>query len=408
MIKNDDPFYELLDGFCFASKNLYNQALYRVRQDFIAGKGYLSYNTIDKGFKTVAEGLNNSDYAAMPTAASAQQTLKLLHNNWRAFFNARKAYKVNPDAFTGRPRLPKYLDKQGRQVLNLPGQTVKAADGNILFPKVFNGFTLPWPMTNEVRQIRFVPHKGFIIAEIVYYADETERLPDNGNYFSIDLGVDNFATVVSNIQGVNPVIINGKGLKAINQYWNKNKARYTELETLLNPIVDRKGNKHCRQTDRLQGLAYKRNNRVKDFMHKASAYITGLAVQNNVTVIIVGKNVGWKQEVNLGKSTNQKFTGIPHARFISMLTYKCALKGITVICQEESYTSKTSYLDNEEPRKHSVYAGRRIHRGLFKSAADVLVNADLNGAAQIMKKVFPKAYAYGIVGCVNPVRVNVA
>jgi putative transposase len=379
-----------------------------VRQDFIGGKGYLNYNAVDKGFKAVVDGLNNSDYTAMPTAASAQQTLKLLHNNWCAFFEANKAYKANPGVFTGKPRLPKYLDKQGRQVLSLPGQTVKADDGNICFPKAFNGFTLPWPIKNEVRQIRFVPHKGFIIAEVVYQTEETEPLPDNGNYFGIDLGVDNFATVVSNIQGVNPVIINGKGLKAINQFWNKNKAYYTELETRLNPVTDRKGNKHCRQTNRLRGLAYKRNNRVKDFMHKASAYITGLAVQNRVAIIIVGKNVGWKQGVNLGSSTNQKFTGIPHARFISMLTYKCALRGITVVSQEESYTSKTSHVDFESPCKYEVYAGKRVHRGLFKSASGALINADVNGAAQILRKVFPKVCAYGIVGCVNPVRVNVA
>jgi len=400
-------FYPMLDGFCFASKNLYNQALYRVRQNFCAGNGYLNYNKIDASFKA-DNGLNNADYRAMPTAASAQQTLMLMHNNWSSFFEATKHYKATPELFTGRPRIPKYLDKtKGRQNVVLPGQSLVVSDGIIRFPKVFCGFTLRFRHADvTVRQVRFVPHGSFITAEIVYATVDHELLPNNGRYMGIDLGVSNFATVVSNV--MSPVIINGGILKSANQLYNKQNAHYRTIETAFNPIVDHNGASHCKQTNRLQLITAKRNARVKDGMHKVSRFIVGLAVEHKVTKIIVGKNDGWKQKANLGRRTNQNFVQLPHSRFISMLTYKANTEGIEVIAHEESYTSKTSHLDGEQPFKHGIYMGKRIKRGLFRTSNGTIVNADVNGAAQIMRKVFPIAYAYGIEGGVNPVKVVVA
>ena len=401
------PCYKLLDGFCFASKNLYNQALYRVRQDFFAAKGYLNYNAIDASFKA-GNGLNNNDYGNMPTAASAQQTLMLLHRNWVSFFNATKAYKANPEAFTGRPRLPKYLDKdKGRQVVMLPGQTISAKDGVIRFPKAFNGFELKFRHKDvPIRQVRFIPGANHIMAEIIYQVEEVSRLPDNGRYFGIDLGIGNFATIVSNVMP--PVIINGGKLKAVNQYYNKQNARMRTVETAMRPIVTPKGSTYCKQTDRLRTLAAKRNARIKDGLHKISRHVVDLATKHEIARIIVGKNDGWKQEVNLGKKTNQAFTQLPHAQFIAMLTYKAKAVGIEVVTCEESYTSKTSHLDDEQPTKQEAYRGKRVKRGLFITSNGTIVNADVNGAAQIVRKVVPMAKAYGIEGGVNPVKVAVA
>jgi len=401
------PYYKMLDGFCFASKNLYNQALYRVRQDFCAEKGYMNYNAIDASFK-VDNGLNNSDYSNMPTAASAQQTLMLLHHNWVSFFNATKAYKANPEAFTGRPRLPKYLDKEkGRQVVMLPGQTISAKNGVVRFPKTFNGFELNFRYKNvSIRQVRFVPEANHITAEIIYQVEEVSKLPDDGRYFGIDLGISNFATIASNL--IPPVIINGGQLKAINQYYNKQNAHIRAVETAIHPTVTPKGSTYCKQTNRLRTLVTKRNARIKDGLHKISRHIVDLAVKHGITRIIVGKNDSWKQEVNLGKKTNQTFTQLPHAQFISMLTYKANAVGIEVVTHEESYTSMTSHLDGEKPAKQVEYKGKRVKRGLFKTANGTLVNADVNGAAQIMRKVVPTAKAYGIEGGVNPVKVAIA
>ena len=400
-------YYKLLDRFCFASKNLYNQALYRVRQDFCAEKGYLNYNAIDASFKADNE-LNNSDYRNMPTAASAQQTLMLLHRNWMSFFNATKVYKANPEAFTGRPRLPKYLDKdKGRQVVVLPGQTISAKNGVVSFPKAFNGFELKFRHKDvSIRQVRFIPEANHIMAEIIYQVEEANILSDNGRYFGIDLGISNFATIASNV--IPPVIINGGQLKAINQYYNKQNAQMRTVETAINPIVTPKGSTYCKQTNRLRTLAVKRNTRIKDGLHKISKHVVDLAVEHDITRIIVGKNDSWKQEVNLGKKTNQSFTQLPHAQFIVMLTYKAKAVGIEVITCEESYTSKTSHLDGEQPVKYEIYSGKRVQRGLFRTADGTTVNADVNGAAQIMRKVVPLVKAYGIEGGVNPVKVVIA
>ena len=399
-------YYKILDGYCFASKNLYNQALYRVRQDFCAGKKYQNYNIIDASFKA-ENGLNNSDYRNMPTAASAQQTLRLLDRNWRSFIKAMKVYEANPERFTGRPCLPRYLDKdKGRYPVVLPGQSIKVKDGLIHLPKAFGGLVLKFRHNCLVREVRFIPGAHYITAEIVYVIEDAEMLPDNGRYFGIDLGIGNFAAIASNVMP--PLIINGGQLKAINQFYSKQSARLSAVETAMHPVTANSGIKYCKQTNRMRSLEAKHCARIKDGLHKISRYIVDLAVEHNISKIIVGKNDGWKQNINLGKRTNQQFVQLPHARFITMLMYKAASKGIVVVTSEESYTSKTSHLDGELPVEQEVYKGKRVKRGLFKTAQGILINADVNGAAQIVRKVVPVFNIYGIEGGVNPVKVAIA
>ena len=384
IIKDSHTYFKMINEFCFMSKNLYNFANYQIRQEFITNKKYLNYNEIEKIVKMKD---SNFDYRNMPTAQSAQQTLKLLDKNWQSFFASVKEYKKNPDKYTGRPKLPKYLKKNGRNILVLTNQNCKLKDGHIQFPKVFNGFKIETKQSN-LQQIRILPRNKYLIIEVIYKAETCEPIEDNGRYFSIDIGIDNFATITNNI-GKQPIIINGKSLKSINQYYNKQIAHYREVAKRMNGLD---------YTNRQNSLTIKRNNRINDFIHKASSKIIELALENGISKIIVGNNKDWKRGSNLSKKVNQSFVGIPHQEFINKLIYKGKDVGIEVILAEESYTSGTSFLDNEEPIKTNYNKSRRKFRGLFVSNQGIKINADVNGSYQILKKVFPNAYSNGIVG----------
>ena len=199
------------------------------------------------------------------------------------------------------------------------------------------------------------------------------------------------------MRGLDPLLINGRPLKAINAYYNKRKA------TLQSQLA--KGQYHSHRLDRLTD---KRNRRVKAYLHWASRRVIDWCVENHIGVLVIGQNKLWKQNVEMGKESNQKFVSIPHATFIDMLTYKAEWVGIKVILREESYSSKCSWLDLEPVRKHKTYLGRRIKRGEFVSAKGVHINADVNGSLNIMRKAIPTAFGKrgikGIVVC--PVRVS--
>ena len=215
------------------------------------------------------------------------------------------------------------------------------------------------------------------------------------NIVSIDLGLENFVTIVNNI-GLKPIVIKGKVLKSINQYYNKEKAKYQSILEKTN---------HKRTSKRLQKLTTKRNNKIKDYTHKVTKYIIKYCKTNNIDTVIIGYNKGWKQEVEIGKKNNQNFTGIPFDVGINQILYKAENKGIKTIIREESYTSKSSFLDNDLipiNKKNSdiqyQFSGKRIKRGLYQSNNGTLINADVNGAYNIMKKEFPNAFADGIEG----------
>lgn len=224
-----------------------------------------------------------------------------------------------------------------------------------------------------------------------------KKKKDNGKYFGIDIGLDNLATVSNNI-GEKPFIINGKGLKSMNKYYNKLKAHYQEIAKKVN-------NKYY--TNRLYKLECKRNNKINDTFHKASRYIINSALSYNINTIIIGNNKDWKRNSKMSKKVNQSFVGIPHQKLIEMIKYKAEEVGINVVTTEESYTSGTSFVDGEVPCKENYNKSRRIKRGLFKSDTGRLINADVNGSLQIIKKVVPNAFADGIEGVVlHPFIVN--
>ena len=390
VIKRNDARFTAIDEMALKSKNLYNASLYAVRHHFFLTGKMLSYNVLQKEFQNA----NQIEYRQLP-AKVAQAIMQMVELNFKNFFKALSRYKVNPKGFTGQPKLPKYLDKNnGRYLLLFSKQTIFKKD--LQKHKLLNLSSLKLSIAtsikyDNIKQVRIIKKLNNYIIEIVYQASFPDTLCDNNRYAAIDLGVNNLATVVSNVSGVKPYIISGKKLKSINHKYNKDIAKAKSILELRN---NQKTSK-CTQK-----ITSKRNERINDYLHKTSRIIVNQLLASNINTLIIGKNKGWKQDINIGASNNQNFVQIPHSRLIEMLQYKCALCGINVEITEESYTSKCSFLDNEKIQKHKKYVGKRIYRGLFRSSNGILINADVNGAYNILRKCKPNAYANGVMGVV--------
>ena len=383
IIKNNKE----LDEICFKAKNLYNKALYLVRQHYFETKSYLNYYDVNR----LMVGSKDVDYYSLPTKAS-KQTLMLLDRNFKSFFSLIK--KKQSGNYDKPIRIPKYLDKEGRTIAIFPKEAVSKKylkKGLIKLSSL--SVEIPTKVTeSNIVEVRVLPRNNHHIIEVTYKVDEVKPKSDNGRYASIDLGLNNLATVSSNV--VKPFIINGRPLKSINQYWNKEKSR---LQSLL------KGDK--KTSKRIESITNKRNNKVKDYLHKSSKMLVNFLVSNDISTLVIGYNEEWKQNINIGKRNNQSFVNIPFYTFIKQLEYKCKLEGINIILTEESYTSKCSFLDNESVEKHESYLGKRIKRGLFRSAKNKIINADLNGSLNILKKVVGE-FQYPIEVCCTPLRVT--
>ena len=389
IIKRNSPYYKELSDALWKSKNLYNATMYAVRQHYFNNKEYLTYCKIQKQFQDV----HHSDYEALPRKVS-QQTMRMVDNSFKSFFKAIKSQKAQ------KVKLPKYLKKDGKYLLTYTSQAISAKElrqNKVIAPSGLN-ITIPTKVTFEqLNQVRIVPRLDYIVVEIIYTTEEQRLKEDNGNYAAIDLGIDNLATLTSNVVGLQPIIVSGKKVKSTNHYYNKKLSK-------MKSVLDKRNN--GQKTSRnLRKLTSKRNNKIKDYLHKASKAVVNHLVSNNISTLIVGKNDGWKQDTSLGSRNNQNFVQMPFNVFISMLSYKCKLKGINLILQEESYTSKCSFFDDEEICKHQTYAGKRIHRGLFKTANGECINADVNGSLNILRKCKPTAFANGVQGVVVRPRV---
>jgi putative transposase len=368
-----------------------------VRQSFIHEGIYLNYHEMHRRMK------NHEAYRALP-AKVAQWVLQILDKNWQSFFEALAAWQQDSSKFLGRPKLPGYKDKQrGRNLLVYTTQalSVPALRQGVIVPSML-GITVQTRQQN-VQQVRIVPRVGFYVVEVIYEREPVQTAVDPALRAGCDIGIDNLATLASDKPGFVPRIVNGRPVKSINQYYNK---RCAELQSRLG----REGSSH-----RLERLATCRTRRIDHYLHTVSRRIIDLLVAEGIGTLVIGKNPLWKQEVNLGRRTNQQFVCIPHARFIAMLTYKAELVGIRVRIAEESYTTKASFLDGDplpvydaarpdQPR----FSGRRVKRGLYRAADGRHINADVNGAYNIMRKVASDAFAQGSRGCVvHPMRLAV-
>ena len=393
IIKSSNSYYKMLDDFCFKSKNLYNSANYIVRQEFIKNNNYIGYYKLDPIMRNIESLEGKNDYRNMPSSETAQQCLILLDKNWKAFFKSIKDWKSHPEKYKAMPKLPKYKKKDGRNVL-ICYATFK--EEYIKFPKSFKGFMLKTKVPKaKYVQVRFIPKNNQIVAEVIYNKEIPDYLEDNNRYISCDLGVNNLIAMTNNC-GLNFKLINGRKLKSVNQYYNKKTAYYKELAMRMNDKYS---------TNRLKKVQSKRNNIIDDLIHKASRKVIEYALSCEANTIVIGLNKDWKYKVDISRIQNQHFVEIPYKSLINKIIYKAEEQGIKVITTEESYTSGTSFLDNELPIKENYNINRRIKRGLFKSTRG-LINSDINGSLQILKKVFPEAYD-GIEGCAfNPVKVN--
>ena len=363
IVSNKSSKFVQLDELCFLSKNLYNVALYHIRQYYKETGKYLTYNKLAK---TLSDS-NNLDYRAMPYAQSAQQVLRQVDSQYKAFYASIKSKKMNGK----KVRLPKYKDKEnGRNIFIYSNQGAKVSNG-VVYLKTKQGTLSFKIVADKIQQVRIVPKDNHIVVEIIY-SKECEAKQDNNRYASIDLGLDNLCTLASNV--AQSIIVNGKPLKSINHYYNKNKAK---LQSKLSK------NKHT--SKRINRLTLRRNRKIKDYMHKVSRKIVEYMEANSLNTLFVGKNVGWKDSINLGRTNNQNFVSIPYNMLVQMLEYKCKLAGINFILVNEAYTSKCSFLDREKISKHDSYAGRRVKRGLFISNSCILINADVNGSLNIMR-----------------------
>ncbi len=374
---------------CHISKNLFNQTNYILRNQFFRKEKIAGYKELAKEFSIPSALEENNNFQKLP-AQTAQWTIKKVKQSWTSFFGALRAYKKNPELFNGVPKLPKYKHKNGEFMLVFTNQQCSIGDGILKFPKIMN-LDVETRLDNvDLREVRLIPLGAGYNVEIVY-AKEIDNVSELNpkRILGIDVGVRNIITIGNNISRKG-IAVKGGVLKSINQYFNKELAR-------LKSINDRQ-RKNKENTKRIDKLYMVRNRKIKDVMHKLSNAVIAYAMNTEIDTIVIGHNNGWKQSVDIGKKNNQNFVQIPFNMLINQIYYKGKEYGINVVKQEESYTSKCSFLDNEEIDKHETYLGKRIKRGIFKSSNGTLLHADLHASYNIMKKAIPEAFVNGIEG----------
>ena len=379
LVKPSHELYGVLDDLTFKAKNLYNHGLYLYRQSYFEykknpDKPVLSWVDIDKSLRRQG----HEDIRALP-AKVANAVLKNLGDTVSSYW---KLVRLKREGGLGHePGLPRYLHKtNGRYPISFNYQTFGSKRGSnrelILCPK---GLCLRIPTKVEhPKQVRVVPKHGNFVIEVVYDA-EVPAPRSTSKYAGIDLGVDNFATVTFSTKN-RPLIFKGLELKSINQGYNR---LISKAQSLL-PGTQKTSRSIHRLWSRRSWILQTR-------IHQITAFLTALFDEMQVETVFIGKNTNWKQGVPFGKAVKQRFAYLPYETFIEQLRYKCQLRGISVIIQEESYTSKASFLDNDDIPVYGEtgnprFSGRRITRGLYRTSTGRLINADVNGSYNIMRK----------------------
>lgn len=375
--------FEVLLKLCTLSKNLYNVALYTIRQYYFNEKKHLRYESNYHYCK------DNENYKLLNTDI-AQQTLKVVDRNFKSFFGLISKAKGGNYQFS-QIKLPHYLPKDGYFALIIPRFKVK--DGYFTIPmsaafkKEYGELRLPFPdrlLTKTVKEIRIYPRYNgrFFEIEYIYLEEADPKQLNSQNVLAIDLGLDNLTTCTTNTGA--SFIIDGRYLKSINQWYNKENAR-------LQSIKDKQSIKGTTKKQML--LTINRNYKVNDYLNKTARHIVSYCINNDIGNIVIGYNLDWKRNIDIGKKNNQKFVQIPHGNLRFKLQTLCERYNINYVEQEESYTSKASFLDNDllptfnadNPKKHS-FSGNRISRGQYKDSTGRIINADCNGSLNILRK----------------------
>ena len=372
---------------CRYSNSLYNVALYNIRQHYFNTNMFLAYEG------NYHECKNNENYKLLQ-AGVAQQTIKVVDRSFKSFFSLLRKCKVGDYRYHD-VKMPHYKKSGGLFNLVLSTNAISIRGNNLMLPmsREFRALhpevkeiAIPFPKRlsdKTIKEVRILPYGNGKVFKIqyVYEVSEEPKNLNRNNVLSIDLGIDNLATCVSTIG--TPFIMDGRKLKSINHRWNKEKAR-------LRSISMKQG---LKTTNHIQKITAKRNNRVNDCIKKTARYIIDYCIANDIGSIVVGYNADFKRNSNIGKVNNQNFVQIPLGHLRNQLKFLCWRYGIEYIEQEESYTSKSSFLDKDvlpEYRPEQPYtgkfSGKRMHRGLYRSANGTIINADVNGAANIMRK----------------------
>jgi IS605 OrfB family transposase len=381
-----------LGHLCHLSKNLYNEANYLIRQEKFSTGRWVRYYELWTNLK------NSPNYQGLP-AQTAQQTLRIVDACWRAYQIAMEDYTVNPEKYFAMPRFPKYKRKDGEFILAFSNQQVKLRNGMLrltngiievrtrlskgtkitgarIMPRGV-GYNLEITYDKEVKEKRVQEKERTIEGEM---ANDPKEQARPCRALGIDPGLNNLLTTVNNI-GVPPIAFKGGPVKSINQFYNKRRAE-------LRSQYARQG---IETGPKMQKLSLKRNRKIDCFFHLVSKLLIWYCLMWKIDTIVLGRNKLWKQEINLGKRTNQNFVNIPFYKLYQMIKYKAEEAGIRVIEIDEAYTSMCSFLDWESIEHHEVYMGKRISRGLFRSAKGILINADVNGAYNHMRNAIPES-----------------
>ena len=380
IIYSTDERFDLIKELCYLSKNLYNTSLYDVRQYYFETKLYRTWQSQ----RPIFTKNYNTDYYALQSHL-AGEVLMQVGRQFIGFFRNKT---------TKKKRIPKYKDKNSYNVVTFPKITIskqiKFDENKQLYTYTLckKSYNLKIQSTKpNIKMVKFVYDdiNDLIKCFKIYEVEQPKLKRDNSRYFSIDPGLNNIVSIYNNI-GIRPLLYNGRPIKSINQYYNKTNAKLrSELPS------------NVKSSKRLKQLSLKRNNKIDYEMHKISTHIINEAVKNNISKIFIGNNIGWKNEINIGRRNNQNFVNIPHTKLFNQLLYKGLLNGIEVIFTEESYTSKASFFDKDklpiyDKSDNHKFSGRRIKRGLYRDSKGNIWNADLNGAANIMRKCSDKAY----------------
>ena len=378
VVKRGSPLYKEIDSLCFKSKNLFNATLYDERQTYFNTGKFKFYNKVNKEFTKS----NQPDYRALPAKVSKHTQMKV-DQAIKSFLALKKIPNTN-----SKPNFPKYLKKDGRFVVEYErGALSFKKKGFIRLSKT--NISIPTKLEKSViQQVRLIPRTGYYLIEVLYRKPKIKykqkKLTSQTKFASIDLGLNNLATVTSNV--FESLIINGRPIKSINQYYNKNLKKKQKLLP-VNQYTSKK----------IKQLTYKREMKLNDYLHKSAKFLVNYLVSQTIDVLVIGTNKGWKQNINIGKRNNQNFVNIPFYKFKQILTYLCEENGIEIHEQEESYTSKASFLDqdfipifNESENKKYTFSGRRIFRGLYETKNKKIINADVNGSLNILRKFIDK------------------
>ena len=379
------------EDVCLKSGLLYNYVLYQVRQGIFEGNYLKEY---DLSTKLGRE--NQFDFRNLPCSVS-QQVVKQVFQNIKSWIKLKKDYEENPSKYDSRPKLPKYKKGKKQNMLVFTTVACRIKNGYIHFVKDIVKPIKTNIGENKLCQVRIIPQATCYVVEVVYEKKENDLNLNKSNILSIDLGLNNLCTCISNV-GVKPFIVNGRIVKSFNQWYNKTKAKR------MGYIGDKGTSKYLRFLNNRRSLW------IDDKIHKISRWIINFCINNDIGNIVIGLNKGWKKDINLGKRNNQKFVEIPFSELIDKISYKGKLTGINVQTTEESYTSKVDHLAFESLEKHDVYSGKRKKRGLFQSSVNKLLNADVNGAIGIGRKVFGDSFVKEIIDsgfAFNPIKVNI-